>query len=422
MAGFDPTTYYNASTDYEAPSLYNGFRYPGANDSPWKIELAIDLAANGVGDWFTLDDSAKGVLDNATYLLAGDVFIDITRWVRSLSVSRGRSRRLQRFTAGTCRIDLDNRDRLFDPLMEASPLFGSIVPRKEVRVSYQGSRVFTGNVEDWDYSYDISGDSIATAVSADALSFLSRRTYPAATETQQSSLARFTAVLDGISWPPEARVVVGQSFDFTTLYGDTHDDTSALQYLQNVELSEIGVLFANRDGLIEFHGALDYPYNPTFLATFGVGGIPFFGIQVSYETDVMTNSVTCKYQASSSTTSDDSDSQEKYGMLASSYDTLLANGTDAQGFNLSYLGAFKEPTYYISELSVNMLGLSTVDALKVLSLELADPVEVIYRPNDTGEPQEYALVIEGISHDVTPNSHIVTFKMAPPIVSITVPI
>lgn len=422
MAGFNPTTYYEGTPLYTNSGLYDGFRYPGPNDSDWKIELAVDLSANGVGDWFTLDDPVKGVLDNATYLLAGDVLIDITRWVRAVSVNRGKSRRLQKFTAGTCSFTLDNRDRLFDPLMAGSPLYGSIVPRKEVRVSYRGQRVFTGNVEDWDFGYNVNGDSVAIPSSADALSFLARRTYPAATETAESAYARVGNVLDAISWPDDARVFVGNIFDSAALYADTHDDVSALQYLQQVELSDIGMLFANKAGAIEYHVGLQDPWTPTYQATFGEGGIPFFGIQVAYETDVMSNAVTCNYNVSSTYTASDATSQATYGMLASSYDTLLATSPAGIGFAESYLAALKDPQYYISELSVNMLGIPSAFVPTVLALELGDAVQVIYRPNNTGEVQTYSLLVEGIAHDANPNSHVVTFKMAPPIPVVIIPV
>lgn len=422
MAGFNPTTFYEGSPLYNNSGLYDGFRYPGPNQSDWKVELAVDLAANGVGDWFTLDDPVKGVLDNATYLLAGDVLIDITRWVRSISTDRGRSRRLGRFTAGTCSFTLDNRDRLFDPLMTGSPLYGSVVPRKEVRVTYKGQRIFTGNVEDWDFGYNVNGDSVAVPSSADAMSFLARRTYPAATENPQAASNRALAVLSTVGWPDDGIIVVGDVATSAPLTGDTHDDVPALQYLQKVELSDIGALFVNKNGVIEYHIGLPFPYTPTVQATFGEGGIPYSSLQVAYETDVMTNSVTCNFGASSSTTFDDATSQTEYGMLASSYDTLLSNTPAAQGFAQSYVTALKDPTYYISELTVNMYGLSTADQLAVLTLELADDVEVIHRPNDTGEVQTYSLRIDGIAHNATPGAHTVTFKMSPPIQVITVPI
>lgn len=420
MSGFNPTTYYQSSALYNNAGLYNGFRYPGENESEWVIELAVDLAANGVGDWFTLDDPVKGVLDNATYLLAGDVLIDITRWVRELSVTRGRSRQLQKFTAGTCRVTLDNRDRLFDPLMAGSPLFGSIVPRKEVRVTYRGQRVFTGNVEDWDFSYDISGDSIAIASAADALAFLSRRTYPAATETAQTGVDRFNAVLDVIGWPSDSRSVKGNLAASSPMGADVHDDIGALEYLQKVELSDLAYSYATRTGKLEYRTPAVKPYSPTYEATFGEGGIPFSGIAVAYEVEQMVNEITVTYVGGTATATS-ATSQTEYGMLASSYDTILENGTQATEFADAYLSSFEEPSYYISNLTVNGLGVSTSDLSALLSLELADPVRVLYRPNDTGEEQDYGLILQGISHDVTPGSHTITLQMAPPIVRLDLP-
>ena len=80
-----------------------------------RVQIAFDLSANGVGSYFTLDDPTKGVLDNATYTLAGDVLVDVTSSVRALSIKRGRSRQLDRFVAGSSNLVIDNRNRYFDP-------------------------------------------------------------------------------------------------------------------------------------------------------------------------------------------------------------------------------------------------------------------------------------------------------------------
>lgn len=79
------------------------------------VEIAFDLAAAGVDDFFTLNDSVKGELDNTTYKLAGDILTDVTSDVRSVSLRRGRSRQLEQFQAGSCDVVLDNRDRDYDP-------------------------------------------------------------------------------------------------------------------------------------------------------------------------------------------------------------------------------------------------------------------------------------------------------------------
>jgi hypothetical protein len=62
------------------------------------------------------------------------VWADITSFVRSVSVSRGKEELLSGFSAGSASIELDNRDRRFDPLFTSSPYYGDIVPRREVRV------------------------------------------------------------------------------------------------------------------------------------------------------------------------------------------------------------------------------------------------------------------------------------------------
>jgi hypothetical protein len=80
-----------------------------------KVQVAFDLSANGIGNYFTLDDPVKGVLDNTTYVLAGDVLVDLTDRVRAVQVKRGRNRQLGRFTAGAANITFDNRDRYLDP-------------------------------------------------------------------------------------------------------------------------------------------------------------------------------------------------------------------------------------------------------------------------------------------------------------------
>ena len=54
-----------------------------------RVRIAFDLAAGGVGDFFTLNDPTKGALNNATFKLAGDILEDVTDDVRSVTVRRG---------------------------------------------------------------------------------------------------------------------------------------------------------------------------------------------------------------------------------------------------------------------------------------------------------------------------------------------
>ena len=117
-----------------------------------EVLFVFDADAGGVTNFFTLDDSVKGVLDNTTYTLGGDYsLVDVTQYVRSVSISRGRSRLLDRTQAATANIVLDNRQRLFDPTAGTaiSPYSSSIVPRKNVQIVINDEPIFTGLVDDW---------------------------------------------------------------------------------------------------------------------------------------------------------------------------------------------------------------------------------------------------------------------------------
>lgn len=113
-----------------------------------KVEIAFDLSAAGSGDFFTLNDPVKGILDNTTYPLAGDILTDVTTDVRDLRIRRGRSRELDKYQAGSADVTLDNRDRDYDPtnaLETGTRLNQAINPSFEVDLSgyNSGSSYFT---------------------------------------------------------------------------------------------------------------------------------------------------------------------------------------------------------------------------------------------------------------------------------------
>lgn len=408
MAGYDPRPFYESGLPYESTAPYDGFYYPGPNNSDWKIELAVDLAANGVGDWFTLDDPIKGLLDNATYLLAGEVLVDLTRWVRNLGVRRGRSRRLDKFTAGQAQVVFDNRDRIFDPDLTGSPFFGSIVPRKQLVITYLNERIFTGNVEDWDFSFDPSREITATARCADAFAALSRRTYFAATETAQTTLQRVAVVLDALDWPAASRAIVSGGAD-GTVGADVHDDVSALAYLQSIEASELGALFIDRNGKVAFYGK---PYNAeSSKATFGDNGIPFSEIDIVYEADQMVNDATVEYLGGSVNVIDTT-SQDAYGPMAQSYTTILSASAGANVYAQSIIASYKDPQYYINRIRVDLRGVNTSQRGVLLALDIHDLVTIVWQPGDIGPVDTRILRIDGIEHSVTPSTHTVTFTMS----------
>lgn len=69
------------------------------------------------------------------------VWVDITRDVRTVDISRGKQRQLDRYEAGRATIVLDNRDRAYDPTYTGSPFWtgtaSNVVPMRMFRIRAQ---------------------------------------------------------------------------------------------------------------------------------------------------------------------------------------------------------------------------------------------------------------------------------------------
>lgn len=375
-----------------------------------KVEIGFDLSGLG-GPFFILDDPVQGVLDNPTYTLGGTLFYDVSSDVLSVSVNRGKSRQLDKFTAGNANVTFINQDRAFDPLNASSPYYGQIVPRRTVRITTSGSAVFYGSIDDWNLNYDISGYSTAGAVVSDGFTFLAQQILTAHTATSQLSGARIGAVLDraSVDWPASLRDLDTGS---TTLQADVvADGTNALEYLQLVNYSEPGKLFMGADGFVTFRDRTDAPSSSGLVTFSDTGtGIPFVGVEIVYGSELLYNFVQIERASGGTATASDTDSQNQYGVVALVQEGLLMD-TDADASSLAnyLLGKYSEPEYRFDRLTVALEDLSNANQASVLGLEIGDIARIRFTPNQTGtQIDKYASII-AIDHDIRPMSHRITY-------------
>jgi hypothetical protein len=119
-------------------------------------------------------------------LATSPTWVDITDRVRNtpgLSISRGRQSEVSTFSAGSCQLLLDNRDRLFDPLNASGTYYGDLTPRRQIRVSavWSGTTypMFRGHVTGWPQNYPRVGTDVVVDLEAyDALAWLAETTLP----------------------------------------------------------------------------------------------------------------------------------------------------------------------------------------------------------------------------------------------------
>lgn len=384
------------------------------------VKIAFDLSAAGRGDFFTLDDPTKGALDNSSFKLAGDVLTDVSDDLREVRVRRGRSTILDKFEAGYAQATLDNRLRYYDPTAgtAVSPYAPSIKPRKQFLVEMNGQAVFNGQVEDWDLSYDITGDSVAFAKASDGFSLLAQQAITPHTATAQATGARVSAILDRteIAWPAGRRNIdAGQATLMADAIGGTSDPTpvNALAYLQQVEQAEPGALFIAKNGSLTFRQRTDLQQVTDVEFSDDGTGIPFTNIAVEFGTEQLRNSVSVARLNAGTATADDLTSQAAYGITAYRIsDSLLSTDAQAQDLADWLVNLYGEPQLRIQSVSLVMQGLTVQQQNDVLGLELGDVVRVVFTPNGIGDAIDRFVAIDAIEHVVTPNVHTVQLDLS----------
>jgi hypothetical protein len=376
------------------------------------VRIAFDLSLAGAGNFFTLDDTTKGLLDGATFLLAGDVFEDVSGDVRSVSVRRGRSRELTAFTAGQASVVLDNRARLYDPTAgtATSPYGPSILPRKAISIEAGGQALFTGIVEDWDLQFSLNKDATTTAKCTDGFTLLANEPLTAGTATAQGSGARVSAILTDAGWPIAKRSI---DTGLSTLGADViADNVMALPYLQTVDVSEGGAFFIGKNGSVRFRQRTASQATPAVYFRDNGTGIPFSDISLEFGTESLFTQVSVEYVGGVEVKTAPAASLARYGLTELVVKTFLSDATQAQNVAEFYAFRYGEPQVRIDQLEVRMDALTTAQQLQVLGLELGDGVGIVFTPQGVGAAIERTVVVDQIEHNITPADHSVRFNFS----------
>jgi hypothetical protein len=375
-----------------------------------KVELGADLGRRDA-ETFTLDDEIKGLLDNTEFTLGGTRFFDITDRLISVSTQRGKSVALDRIDAGNSSINLDNSDRLFDPLFESGFYFGQLIPGKEVRISCNGFPVIHTYIDDLDIAYEPGNRSVVTIRGVDGLSDLTINSLPEVSPDIELSGARVTRILDlpEVAWPLDKRIID----EGNSLLSDTEiaEGEQAVSYLQLIATSESGEVFVSKDNKFVFKERNSVPNVPNLIFTDevsipGFTVIPFadlgviFGSEELYNRIIVSNDQLFPDEA----IAEDLESQETFGPRSYTVEGLLNNDPDELQFLADFLLArYKEPQYRFNTLSVIMDTLSESEQDEVLDLEIGDIVQVRFTPSGIPPAIEQYVRIIGISHNWSNN-------------------
>jgi hypothetical protein len=189
-------------------------------------------------------------------------FTDITSYVQSVAITRGRDDVLSQVQTGTARVTLINEDGRFSPGYTLSPLYGNVATMRAVRI--RGT--FSAATYDLYYGYIQSITPVptpnvrtCTLDLADGFAWLDL----AVTTPTYTLVATGTSIgvaLDSASWPAGLRdLATGQS-----TITPSYTDQSVLSQIQGIGIdNEAGLVYMSGAGKVVFqdrHTRLKTPY------------------------------------------------------------------------------------------------------------------------------------------------------------------
>ena len=369
-------------------------------------------STTGFGTPFMLDDAFYGVLDTAGRgTLGGVTFVDLTSLVENVNINRGRSRQLDQFNAGTATIAFDNASQVLNPSNTASPYYPFVLPRCPVQILANGIPIYTGLITDWNLDYDISNQDMMYASCSDNFTVLANQSLNAVTPSAQATGARINAVLD----LPEINYQGARSIDTGSSNLGAFaisQDTNCLNYLQLINTSEQGYLFMSAAGTLTFKGRSSV-LNPVAGATFNTDGtgIRYQSLINQFGDELLYNYIVTKSDAGAVQTTSNAASIALYqAQQYSLTDLLNSTTTEVAGLGNYLLGKYQNPVLRFTGLSTEMSALSATDQNIILGLDMTSIATVVKNfVMGTPSSETQTLIVSGISHNITPGRHIVSY-------------
>ena len=344
-------------------------------------------------------------------------YTDLEAYVLSATITRGRSRELEEFNAGTATVVLDNQDGRFDPNNTSSPYAGNIKPGKLLRIKITdpttgvNEPIFEGNIIQWDVTYSWPNMSRCTIRAYDAFKPLSQNTVNLTTSAAETGTV-VREILQDADWT-NYELNTGDS----TLAARAFENVNALQALQLATSSEgiTAKIYANKENKILFknrHAIYTDTASNTSQATFGSGNLTFEKIDIDYDDLMVRNKVSINRTGGTAQTTRDATSIEDYN--EKSYvksDLMITSDAESLNYAQSVLSEFKDPAVRCKSMTFSPLK-HTDMITQSLARDISDRITVNFDPPGSGTTFSKQLIIGGITHQIRPESWQTTFQFS----------
>lgn len=350
---------------------------------------------------------------------ATPTWTDISRYVKSFSFDRGVQFELDQTQTGKVSLTLDNRNRRFDPTYTGSPHYPYVRPMTRIRIRATWNAatygLFSGFVQSWPQSYPDGGASAIVDVDGSDSFLMLSLARVSATYSQELSGTRVNNILTAVGWPSADKSVdAGQS----TVAAVTLADESALSHLQDVATAELGLLFVDKAGILQFVDRHQFILNTLDPTLYTWGDVEsehrYSDIVAPYDETHLWNQVHITPNSGNVQSVEDTTSKGRYGPRTLPRTVILASDNEALDQANFLLARFKDPEIRVQSIDLAVVA-NPAQWPYVLDHDIGDRLRVIRRPEFGGDPIEQDVYIAGIAMSADGETGVwtVTWRLAP---------
>ena len=367
---------------------------------------------------FTLDDAIRGTLSTSNVLGGSVTLTDVTSFVQSVSINRGRSRDLNSFSSGSCVINLENSaDGRFNPANASGPYFPGIEPLIEVVVDClvagesTYTNLFTGFVTDWLTQYPNKTTSKVQVSCSDAFVKLANIEVSSLSASSSPSGTMVSSILSNaqVQFSGATSIDTGIS-----TMQSINKSGNVLSLLQEIEKSENGAFFVGADGTLNFKDRhSSFATTSTIIFSDDGSNIPYLEGNQPVDDDLIFNVINLKRGGGSVQSAVDLASQSKYLKRVFERSNLL-NSTDSDVLAAAeyLLAKYKDALPRFSSMVLNIDTLSAGNQLSVLGLEMNDGIKIEITPPGEGSQIVRESVVDGVSFAISPDDFVIRFNVS----------
>ena len=390
---------------------------------PATISVKINLSGGAsFGPSFILGTSQLGFAELASSV---PVIVDVSAQTLNISTRRGRNIIQDNYESGTATIRINDPDGDWNPQNTSSPYYGLLQPLRKIQASaiYCATTygLYGGYITEYRYTYPTGQETgYVTFICYDAfrLMYNSNVTTVTGGTAGQTTAQRVQSILTMIGWPGSFTSI---GTGATTCVADPGTTRTVLEAIQTAEFTEQGAFYIDENGVATFKGR-QFVYDaqaasPTVFNQ--TGGISYAGITFALDDKTIVNKATVTRIGGTAQTYSDATSIAQYFTRSiTATDMLMQTDANALSLATAYVDSRKETSIRIETITLDLMTPSySAGITAALSLDFFNTVDIT-NEQPGGSTIQKKLQVQGIAHNITPNTWTTTLATQEPLLDV----